>query len=244
MKKSLIFIGLLLFSVYGCKEDQAKNSTSKKNQSSVLNISDNDYTLEYNAGVPPKYYLNDNTLMNGTYRILNNGVLSEEINLKKGLQNGVQSYFKDSKVIKEIAYKNGIRDGESKGYFNDGNIKSVAFYKNDSLTGKSITYDQQGRIESESLTVDGLYSSKVFKEGKLIGEEYDLKHDLGILSVLKTFDENGKVTNILGFNSKESSNPILYILNENHVIMDSVDPKKNPKKAMELFQKIGPEFMK
>jgi len=209
IKIAKYFLIILLF-CFGCK-DQKEKTGAQIDMMTPREISNSDYYLEYNEGFPDRHYLNDHTVMNGRFKIVENGLLKEEIFMENGIKNGVHKYFKDTVVIRETAYKNGLRHGASTSYFENGKVRSSDRYQNDSLSGKSISYDAAGNIESERKVVNGLSSNKRYKEGKLIGEEYEYEHAKGLLSILKTYDQNGNVNNRFGFITKNAEFPVFYI---------------------------------
>ena len=117
---------------------------------------------------------------------------------------------------------------------------SGIFYYVREISGKPIYYEKDGSITIENEYKDG----KIYRNGILIGEEYEYEHkEKGMLDVIKMYETDGsnKVKLIMAY--PQDDEMILFILDENHNITDSINPDKNPEKLMMIAQKIGFNFM-
>lgn len=77
----------------------------------------------------------------------NTGVISKRETYKNNLLNGMSyTYFvndmkpNSQRIVEEISYVNGKKEGEAKEYFRDGSLETVSHYKNDQLDGAYETY--------------------------------------------------------------------------------------------------------
>lgn len=229
---------LLAIALFGaCKKVESQNASKI--------ITNDDYFISYEANDMKVYHNNDNTKMTGHYLVKSDSLTSEEFNVNNGLLNGLhKSYYPDGSLANTILYKEGKKNGEDIFYYNSGDVKRKSEFLENELTGKSIEYREDGSIYMEIEKENGKSHSKFFDHGKLIQEEYDIDYNNRTLGVSKVYDPSGDLKLSLGFIMVDNTmkDDILYILNENDKVVDSIDPKKDKMKAIQLMMAMGKGF--
>jgi antitoxin component YwqK of YwqJK toxin-antitoxin module len=74
-----------------------------------------------------------------------------ETHIAEGLKNGSESTYRDTILISEGGYKDGLPHGELKQYSISGNLRSVTSFADGKLDGLSTSYNEDGAINSEEL---------------------------------------------------------------------------------------------
>ena len=72
-------------------------------------------------------------------------------------------YWDNGKVLSQIHYLDGKRDGSCRYYYENGVLMNEGFYKNGKMTGIWISYHKNGQIKSHGsykYTESGAYSRK------------------------------------------------------------------------------------
>jgi len=72
---------------------------------------------------------------------------------------GVKKYFSEGRLIKEVTFKDGIKDGLCKNYYDDGRLKTTIIYRNNIKADTSKWYYPEG----------GVYRATPYKNGKVDG---------------------------------------------------------------------------
>jgi len=154
--------------------------------------------------VEKNYYLDGNLESEMTYR-------------GKKLDGKSVWYYQHGKKCLEIAYKNGLKDGEMIRLFRNGKVESVENYKNDILNGISLGYEDNGVLTYEffyengkkngtikqyfsdgSLFLTGQYIDDLYdgdwkyfdNEGFKVGEGHFIKGE----GILIGYDDDGNIT--------------------------------------------------
>lgn len=93
---------------------------------------------------------------------------------------GIKKYYSEGKLIKEVTFKDGVKDGLCKNYYDDGRLKTTIIYsnnlksdtsrwyypegmvyratpyRNNMLNGVQVKYYKNGRVQAEIPYKDGL----------------------------------------------------------------------------------------
>ena len=110
-----------------------------------------------------------------------------------------KSYYDSGKILSEIDYKSGRRNGNCTYYFENGNKQSESYYLNGKLKGEYISYYESGELRELGeyfYDKDNIYSRKngswktYYKDGKLKSEAII---ENGITTQWKTYSRNGEV---------------------------------------------------
>ena len=84
------------------------------------------------------------------------GVVMKEVNYKNGIKDGLTKvYYNAATVREEIPYVNGKKNGISKWYYEDRNLFRTTPYENDTINGEQMQYYKNGKIRARIKYVDG-----------------------------------------------------------------------------------------
>ena len=73
-------------------------------------------------------------------------------------------YWDNGKILSQIHYLDGKRDGSCRYWYKTGQLMSEGFYKNGKMTGNWTSYHENGQLESHGIykyTESGAYSRKM-----------------------------------------------------------------------------------
>jgi len=249
--KNPFLICILSFILVNC-EDVALERTIEKN----------DYYVEYANDNSEIYRLNDKTKMSGVFMVTSGNQLKESFSVDDGLLfDAYKTYHANGMVATESIYLKGLKNGPEKFFYPSGKLKTKNSYRNGEKIKSSISYYEDGAIQNRTNSKGNteyfhkngtMYSesnadqNKLFKDGKLSIEEYEHEHKTGLISVVKSYKEDGSISKIIGFRMDgemtSEENIFLLILDENHNITDSVNPKQNVQEFIKVIQELGPEL--
>ena len=108
-------------------------------------------------------------------------------------------YWDNGKVLSQIHYSDGKRDGSCRHWYKNAQLMFEGFYKNGKMTGPWISYHENGQIESHGIykyTESGMYSRKdgswkyYYDNGQLQRESI-IKDGV---EELKFYDKQGNLT--------------------------------------------------
>jgi hypothetical protein len=109
---------------------------------------------------------------------------------------GIKRYMSNSNLIKEVTFKNGIRQGLMKSFYQDGRLRQTFWYENGLREDSAKWYYQEGQVFRSTPykldTVDGI-QQQYYKNGKI-------KAKLGYKKGLRTpfLEEYGPDGKIIG----------------------------------------------
>jgi uncharacterized protein len=119
--------------------------------------------------------------------------------IKGSGQNEIKTqYWDNGKMLEQIHYLDGKRDGSCKHWYKNGQIINEGLYKNGKMTGYWISYYENGQVESNGpykYTESGLYSRKTgvwkyyYENGKLQSESIITDG----VEELKFYDKDGNL---------------------------------------------------
>ena len=151
--------------------------------------------------------------------------LVKEVPYKNGKRQGLmKTYTPGGLLYQTFWYKNGLREDTARWYFEDGKVFRTTPFKNDSANGIQTQYYRNGRVRAKLSFVNGLrtpYLEEFGSDGKKIGDYPDL--------VVKTKDEynqNGTFKIYLELTNKS--------VKTNYYRGEYLDGLFNPKKYIKL----------
>ncbi len=244
----LLIISLFLF---GCEEIITEKTINKR-----------DYYVEYTKDNREIYRFNDNTKMNGVFKVIYENALKESFSTRDGqLFDAYKTYHPNSMVASETGYLRGLKNGAEKTFYPSGKLQTEKTFRNGKKIKVSKSYYENGAIQSKTdsegntkffdkngsvLSQSNTDHNKIFKDGKLRFEEYEYKDKIGPIMVMKSYQEDGSVSKILGMRMDNEmmseENIFLLVLDENHAITDSINPKQDMAKFMKVLKELGPEL--
>ena len=243
--RTQLFFVCSLFIIISCNSSSSQSANKKNNSKDTLIIKSSDYYLDYLDNDVVEYKLNDDSKMAGLYMVKDDSIIKELLPLKNGYLNGTYKYYyPDGNLANEVSYSNGLKNGEDTFYYRSGKIKRKSEYVKNTLNGKSIEYREDGSIYIESEKIDGKSHLKMFDHGKLVSEEYDIDYNGQNLGISKVYDASGNLRISIGFIMVDNvmKDDVLYILDKNDSVLDSINPKEDKLKALQLMMTVGKGF--
>lgn len=84
------------------------------------------------------------------------GVIKEEENFEKGVQQGLQKYYSDEGLLhSEFTYVDGSRNGLGIQYYDNGNVEVQGWYLDDNKEGEFIEYTSDGLLSERMFYING-----------------------------------------------------------------------------------------
>jgi hypothetical protein len=109
----------------------------------------------------------------GIKQYMNGQVLVKEVTFKNGVREGLmKSFYQDGRLRQTFWYENGLREDSSKWYYQEGQLFRSTPYKRDTIDGIQKQYYRTGRLKAKLGYVKGLrtpYLEEFTQEGKLVG---------------------------------------------------------------------------
>lgn len=139
MQKIIYTLMILLFTIYGCKQDRIK----------TMNI-DNETRVEGN--------ISDDTIYNGQIKFysIKTNKLTRECNYKNGIENGeCILYHSTGKIAFKYNLENGKVNGYAYAFDENGNLLSKDFHYYDIRTGSSDEYIKEKITNYYFYSLDG-----------------------------------------------------------------------------------------
>jgi len=90
---------------------------------------------------------------------------------------GIKQYMSGRTLVKEVTFKNGIREDSAKWYYQEGQVFRSTPYKHDTIDGTQIQYYRNGRIKAKLGYIKGFrtpYLEEFNTAGKLVGGYPDM----------------------------------------------------------------------
>jgi hypothetical protein len=109
----------------------------------------------------------------GISQYLNGTRVVKEVTFKNGVKQGLmRTYYISGKIRQTFWYENGLRQDSSRWYFEEGQLFRTTPYKNDTVDGIQKQYYRTGRLKAKIGYSKGLrtpYLEEFTPEGKVIG---------------------------------------------------------------------------
>jgi hypothetical protein len=99
--------------------------------------------------------------------------LVKEVNFRNGVREGLmKSFYQTGEVRQTFWYKNGLREDSSIWYYLEGQKFRASPYKRDTLDGIQVQYYRSGRVKAKLGYSKGMrttYTQEYTPEGKIVG---------------------------------------------------------------------------
>ena len=109
----------------------------------------------------------------GIKRYSSRNYLIKEVTFKNGVRQGeMKSFYQGGQVYQSFWYENGLREDSSKWYYLEGQVFRTTPYKHDTIEGTQRQYYRNGRLKAKLNYIKGFRTPflQEFKmDGKLIG---------------------------------------------------------------------------
>jgi hypothetical protein len=160
----------------------------------------------------------------GIKQYMSRQLLIKEVTFRNGVREGLmKSFYQNGKLRQTFWYENGLREDSAKWYYEDGQVFRSTPYKNDTIEGTQKQYYKNGRLKALLSYKKGLrtpYLEEFTQDGKLVGGYPQL--------VVNTRDEyrtKGLFRITLGLSDK--SEKVKYFLGDfSNGVFDTVQCKK------------------
>lgn len=100
-------------------------------------------------------------------------LLVKEVTFKNGVREGLmKSFYQTGELRQTFLYKNGLREDSAKWYYREGQVFRSTPYKNDTIDGIQKQYYRNGRLKAKLGYLKGFrtpYLEEFTPDGKLIG---------------------------------------------------------------------------
>lgn len=109
----------------------------------------------------------------GIKQYMSRQILVKEVTFKNGVREGLmKSFYQDGRVRMTFWYENGLREDSSKFYYLEGQLFRSTPYKRDTIDGIQKQYYRNGRLKAKIGYIKGLrtpYLEEFTPGGKLVG---------------------------------------------------------------------------
>jgi antitoxin component YwqK of YwqJK toxin-antitoxin module len=109
----------------------------------------------------------------GIKKYMNKEILVKEVTFKNGVREGLmKSFYQDGRMRQSFWYENGLREDSAKWYYEDGQVFRATPYKHDTVDGIQQQYYKNGRIKARLGYKKGLrtpFLEEFGPDGKLLG---------------------------------------------------------------------------
>lgn len=126
----------------------------------------------------------------GIKQYTSNKVLIKEVTFKNGIREGLmKSFYPSGKMRQTFWYKNGVREDSAKWYYEEGQVFRSTPYKNDTVDGIQKQYYRVGRLKAKLGYLKGLrtpYLEEYTQDGKLVSGYPEL-----VVSILDDYRSKG-----------------------------------------------------
>jgi hypothetical protein len=128
----------------------------------------------------------------GIQKYFSNDRIVKEVTFRNGVRQGeMKSFYKGGQVYQSFWYENGLREDVGKWYYVDGPVFRTTPYVHDTIHGTQIQYYRNGKVKAKLNYVKGLRTPVVeeyLQDGKLINEYPDITY-----KIVDNYSSNGKI---------------------------------------------------
>lgn len=161
----------------------------------------------------------------GIKQYFTRGNLVKEVTFKNGIRNGLMKTFDvNGRLFQTFWYKDGLRQDTAKFYFPEGKVFRTTMFKDDSAHGMQIQYYKSGAVRAKLNFINGLrtpYLEEFESNGKKITNYPDL-----IIRTKDDYSTNGTFKIFLELSKKETK--------ANYYKGEYIDGLFNPKKYIKI----------
>lgn len=108
----------------------------------------------------------------GIKKYMSGELLVKEVTFKNGVREGLmKSFYQDGKLRQTFWYHNGVREDSAKWYYTDGRVFRSTPYKNDTADGIQMQYYRIGKVKAKLGYIKGLrtpFLEEFDQNGRLI----------------------------------------------------------------------------
>jgi hypothetical protein len=126
----------------------------------------------------------------GIKKYMSKEYLVKEVTFKNGVRNGLmKSFYQDGKVRQTFWYENGVREDSSRWYYQEGQLFRTTPYKNDTVDGIQMQYYRNGKLKAKLGYKKGLRTpllEEYTQDGKLVGGYPEL-----MVTILDDYSKKG-----------------------------------------------------
>lgn len=98
----------------------------------------------------------------GIKKFYSNDRLVKEVTFKNSIRNGeMKSFYKGGQVYQTFWYENGLREDTSRWYYVDGPVFRTTPYLHDTINGTQIQYYRNGKVKSRLTYIKGLRTTSL-----------------------------------------------------------------------------------
>ncbi|MCA1756796.1 MAG: hypothetical protein LC649_05010 [Bacteroidales bacterium] len=106
---------------------------------------------------------------------------------------GIKKYYAEGRLVKDITYSEGLKNGICNNYYDDGRLKRTIIYKNDLKVDTAKWYYPEGMVYRSTPYVNDMIhgvQTKYYKNGK---KQAELPYNMGLrMPGLKEYYEDGR----------------------------------------------------
>jgi len=118
----------------------------------------------------------------GIKKYYTGGRLLKEVTFKNGIRNGeMKSYYQGGQVYQTFWYENGLREDSARWYYLEGSVFRSTPFRHDTIHGTQIQYYRNGRVKARLAYINGLRTPAIEEYGqdrKLIKNYPDITYKL------------------------------------------------------------------
>jgi len=227
-------VSLLVIILYFISCNRIEKVVNEVKSLQKFEISYDDYDEEFDQYKRSVYVDKNRDFMTGHYYVMYNEKVSEEFVVKGGLLNGIhRTYNPTGYLSQELNYKNGYLDGIKKSFDSDGRVVSSSRYSKGKRIENEIGYSESGKELIKTETIKGITYHHSYHDEKLRSTKYSDKINGVQYEIMLYFDNVQSLK--AAFAIKEDQDSKFYILSNQLKILDSISPKKEPEKMMEIL---------
>ena len=162
---------------------------------------------------------------NGITQYFSQGRLVKEVTFKNGIRQGLMKTFDASgKLYQTFWYENGKRQDTAVWFFEDGKIFRKTPFKDDSINGIQIQYYKSGNVRARLGFENGLRTTYL-EEFESTGQKISGYPEL-VIRTSDEYNQNGTFKIVLGLSKKNSR--------ANFYVGELINGLFNPKKCMKV----------
>jgi antitoxin component YwqK of YwqJK toxin-antitoxin module len=139
----------------------------------------------------------------GIKKYFSNDLLIKEVTFKNGVREGeMKSFYQGGQVYQSFWYENGLREDSAKWYYLEGPVFRSTPFMHDTIHGTQIQYYRNGRIKAKINYIKGLRTPTIEEytsDGKLVKGYPDISYN-----ITDNYSSSGRVRVNLGLTDKSA----------------------------------------
>ena len=118
----------------------------------------------------------------GIRRYYSKEKLVKEVTFKNGVRQGVmKTFYEDGRLRQTFMYNEGVREDTARWYYTDGLVFRETLYKNDTMNGDQIQYCRTGKVKAKMSYINGSRTPDLVEyamNGKLVTSYPELIYNI------------------------------------------------------------------